>query len=70
MIHIPQIAIKEKPQSPFYDRKTIMETFGICPSTLHKWMNEDGLKFYKINKRVYFKRTDFNEWLEQFKMEK
>ena len=47
-----------------------METFGICPSTLHKWMNEDGLKFYKINKRVYFKRTDFNEWLEQFKMEK
>jgi len=70
MIHLPKVALNEKPQSPFFDRKTVMDTFGICASTLHKWMNEDGLKFYKINKRVFFKRDDFNEWLEQYRMEK
>ena len=70
MIHIPSIEIKDKPQSPFLDKKTIMETLGISKSTLHRWMTEEGLKFYKVSRRVFFKTDDFNQWLEKYKTEK
>ena len=70
MIHLPTIEIKDKPQSPFLTKKNIMDSLGISKSTLHRWMTEEGLKFYKISRRVFFKTEDFNEWFEQFKTEK
>ena len=47
-----------------------METLDISKSTLHRWMTEEGLKFYKVSRRVFFKRDDFYEWLEKYKTEK
>jgi excisionase family DNA binding protein len=70
MIHIPQIEVTEKPQSPFLTKKLVMETLDISKSTLHRWMTEEGLKFYKVSRRVFFKREEFYEWLEQYKKEK
>jgi len=70
MIHIPQIEVTEKPQSPFLTKKLVMETLDISKSTLHRWMTEEGLKFYKVSRRVFFKRDDFYEWLEKYKTEK
>ena len=69
MIQIPKAEIKDKPQSPFLDRHTIMETLGISKSTLQRWMNEEGLKYYKVSRRVFFKTDDFNDWLESYRME-
>ena len=69
MIHLPKVEINEKPQSPFLTKKSVMETFGISHSTLHKWMTEKGLKFYKVSRRVFFRRDDFYEWLEKYKTE-
>ena len=70
MIHIPTAETETKPQSPFMDRQTIMKAFGISKSTLHRWMNKEGLKYYKVSRRVFFKTNDFNEWIEKYRMEK
>jgi hypothetical protein len=69
MIHIPSI-VNEKPQSPFLDKKAVMKTFGICISTLNKWLYEEGLKYYKVRSRVFIKVKDLNEWVESYKKEK
>ena len=70
MIHLPNVVINEKPQNPFLTKKSVMETLDISKSTLHRWMTEEGLKFYKVSRRVFFKREEFYEWLEQYKKEK
>jgi len=70
MIHLPTVEIETKPQSPFMDRQTIMKAFGISKSTLHRWMNKEGLKYYKVSRRVFFKTNDFNEWIEKYRTEK
>ena len=70
MIHLPTIEIKEKPQSPFLTKKSVMEIFGISHSTLHKWMTTEGLQFYKVSRRVFYKRDDLFEWFEKYKTEK
>ena len=67
MIHLNLDKIEKSP-SPFMDRQTILENFGISKSTLTRWMKIDGLKYYKVNRRVFFKTEDFNEWFEQYKM--
>ena len=69
MIHIPTIEIEGKPQSLFMDRHTIMKTLGISKSTLQRWMKTEGLKYYKVSRRVFFKTDDFNDWLESYRME-
>ena len=66
MITIP--TIETKPQSPFMDRNTIMKTLGISKSTLQRWMSKEGLKYYKVSRRVFIKTKDFNEWLEEYKV--
>ena len=52
------------------DRHIIMKTLGISKSTLQRWMKEEGLKYYKVSRRVFFKTDDFNEWLEKYKLNK
>lgn len=66
MIHLPKIEIEKKPQSPFMTRKKLMETMSISPSTLHKWIKEKGLKYYKVNQKVFFKTEEFNHWFENY----
>ena len=66
MIQMP--TIETKPQSPFMDRNTIMKTLGISKSTLQRWMSKEGLKYYKVSRRVFFKTKDFNQWLEEYKV--
>ena len=55
-------------QSSFIDRQFIMETFGISKSTLRRWVLDNGLTPYKINRRVFFKTEDFNKWIEQYRV--
>ena len=53
MIHLINDKVKENPQSDFLNRKTIMEGFGISIFTLQRWMHQKGLKYYKINRKVF-----------------
>lgn len=69
MIHLPKIDIEQKQQSPFIDRKTLLNNFGISKSTLRRWMLEEGLKYYKVSRRVFFKTKDLESWLDKYTME-
>jgi len=44
--------------------------FGISRSTLRRWMLEEDLKYYKVNRRVFFKTDEFNEWIEKYRFKK
>ncbi|SVE18033.1 uncharacterized protein METZ01_LOCUS470887 [marine metagenome] len=70
MIHFPEIKEDKKQQSPIYTRDTIMEMFSISKTTLHRWITLYGLPYLKVNRRVFFKTDDFNEWLEKYKLNK
>ncbi|MBC8213085.1 MAG: helix-turn-helix domain-containing protein [Candidatus Marinimicrobia bacterium] len=60
----------ENKQTPFIDRHMIMKMFGISRSTLRRWMLEEDLKYYKVNRRVFFKTDEFNEWIEKYRFKK
>ena len=70
MIHFPKLEEDKKQQSPIYTRDTIMEMFSISKTTLHRWITLYGLPYLKVNRRVFFKTDDFNEWLEKYKLNK
>ena len=67
MIHLPTLEIESKPQSPFMTKRTIMKDVGVGLSTVNKWLYERGLKFYKVDRKVFIKTSDFYEWFEQYK---
>ena len=69
MIHLNLDKIK-KTESPIIDRNTIMRQYGISKSTLHRWVHNEGLKSYKVNRRVFFKVKDLNEWFENYRVDK
>ena len=69
MIHLNLDKV-EKTESPIIDRNTIMRQYGISKSTLHRWVHNEGLKSYKVNRRVFFKVKDLNEWFENYRVDK
>tara|TARA_B100000315_G_scaffold243228_1_gene266373 strand:- start:67 stop:294 length:228 start_codon:yes stop_codon:yes gene_type:complete len=69
MIHLNLDKIK-KTESPIIDRNTIMRQYGISKSTLQRWVQNEGLQSYKVNRRVFFKVTDLNKWFETYKVVK
>jgi len=70
MIHIPEIKKDNKQQSPVYTRDTIMEMYSISKTTLWRWVTMYGLPFYKVNRRVFFKTDEFNNWFNTYKVQK
>ncbi len=67
MIHLPTVEIEDNPQTPFMTKRTIMKDVGVGLSTVNKWLYERGLKFYKVDRKVFIKTSDFYEWFEQYK---
>ncbi|RMZ48994.1 DNA-binding protein [Candidatus Marinimicrobia bacterium PRS2] len=59
----------EKSESPILDRKTILEQYSISKSTLWRWLHIYGLKHYKVNRRVFIKKTDFDKWFENYSID-
>jgi len=47
-----------------------MRQYGISKSTLQRWVQNEGLQSYKVNRRVFFKVTDLNKWFETYKVVK
>ena len=67
MIHLPIVEIENNPQTPFMTKRTIMKNVGVGLSTVNKWLYERGLKFYKVDRKVFIKTSDFYKWFEQYK---
>lgn len=41
---------------------------GICGETLRRWQKDPGMNFpkaIKINRRLYFRRSDLEQWLAE-----
>ena len=64
--------LKDRSVSSVINKKTLMKEYGIGHDTLHKWMYEMDLKFYKMGNgktsKVLFKRKDVDNWFERFTM--
>ena len=69
MIHFPKLEEDKKQTSPIYTRDTIMEMFSISKTTLHRWITLYGLPYHKVNRRVFFKTEEFNEWFSSYKVQ-
>jgi excisionase family DNA binding protein len=39
---------------------------SVCPNTLKKWAN-CGMPVYRIGRCIRVKRSEFDEWLQQFR---
>lgn len=50
-------------------RKELAEFLRISIATLQTMMKNREIPFYKINKRIIFKKSDIDEWLKQRKIE-
>jgi predicted DNA-binding transcriptional regulator AlpA len=59
--------LKYSKDMEYMDRKVILETLGISKSTLRRWMLEEGLPYFKISRRVFFRMDEFNNWFERFR---
>ena len=69
MIHFPKLNDDKKQTSPILTRDIILETFGISKTTLQRWTKEYGLPYHKVNRRVFFKTEEFNEWFSSYKVQ-
>ena len=51
-------------------KKQVMNELNVSHQTLHRYMTEKGLKYYKMgnkkNSKVLFNRDHIHEWMESF----
>lgn len=50
-------------------RKELANFLRISIATLQTMMKKNEIPFYKINKRILFKKSEIDEWLNQRKIE-
>ena len=48
-------------------RKDLARFFGVSLVTINDWMNKGLLPYYKLNTRVYFKKSEILERLDTLK---
>lgn len=46
--------------------KAVMLLYDVPKSTLSGWINEKGLKHYRVGRRVYFLRTEIDDFITNF----
>ena len=42
----------------------LMEYLRISRGTVDNWMKKKGMPFFKVEKKVLFRKTDIDAWLE------
>ena len=61
--HIKNIAY---PSEHFVDNDTFAELMGVSPRTAQTWRDEGLIGFSKPKRKVYYRMSDINEFLEKF----
>ncbi len=64
---LKNVANENRELSPIMDRKSVLKEFNISESTFSRWANLENFPKIKINRRVFVKRVDLNNWLENYK---
>lgn len=48
-----------------FDTESLISYLGdVSKPTLYRWIHTGYVPYYKLGKRVYFKRTDIDVWLQ------
>ena len=53
--------------SEYLDRKSVCKELNICETTFTNYVNTKNLPKIKVNRRVFVKREDLNNWLDSYK---
>jgi len=53
--------------SEYLDRKSVCKELNICETTFTNYVNNKNLPKIKVNRRVFVKREDLNNWLDSYK---
>ena len=53
--------------SEYLDRKSVCKELNICETTFTNYVNNKNLPKIKVNRRVFVKRDDLNNWLDSYK---
>ena len=53
--------------SEYLDRKSVCKELNICETTFTNYVNTKNLPKIKVNRRVFVKRVDLNNWLDSYK---
>ena len=53
--------------SEYLDRKSVCKELNICETTFTNYVNTKNLPKIKVNRRVFVKRDDLNNWLDTYK---
>ena len=53
--------------SEYLDRKSVCKELNICETTFTNYVNKKNLPKIKVNRRVFVKREDLNNWLDTYK---
>jgi excisionase family DNA binding protein len=48
----------------YYTKKRLAQELGVCIRTVDKWMSTGQIGFSKVNRRVFFTKTDLEEFLK------
>ena len=53
--------------SEYLDRKSVCKELNISETTFTNYVNTKNLPKIKVNRRVFVKREDLNNWLDSYK---
>ena len=68
MISITEnLSENSKETSEMLDRKSILKEFNISESTFTRWCKNLNFPKIKINRRVFVKRDDLNNWINNYR---
>lgn len=56
--------MNEMSESIFLTREELMEYLKIKRSTLQKLMNKGDLPYFKLGRRILFKKEEIDRWIE------
>ena len=64
---LKNISEENKNLSEYLDRKSVCKELNICETTFTNYVNTKNLPKIKVNRRVFVKRDDLNNWLDTYK---
>jgi len=59
---------KDTNSTYFLQPKELQNIFGIAKSTQAKYRREKSIPYYKINGKVYYKKSEIDAWIETGKV--
>jgi len=61
------IKSEKRELSEILDRKSLIKEFNISESTFTRWCKNENFPKIKVNRRVFVKREDLNDWIDNYR---